>query len=90
MYRLATVAAGGGGVLLPLTFELTKETAELIVAAVAALGAVTRKGTHHVYVLRDTKADNIVKYVGCTNDPDRREYEHQHDPNHPEREHYKM
>ena len=79
--------AGGAGVV-PLTFELTKETAEWIVAAVAVLQAVTMKGTHHVYVLKD--ANNIVKYVGRTNDPKRREYEHQHDPYHPKRADYKM
>ena len=45
---------------------------------------------HSVYVLKDPNDHYLVKYVGRTNDPGRREQEHKHDPVHPWREDYVM
>lgn len=41
-----------------------------------------------VYVLRDKNEE--IRYVGRTNDTDRREYEHKNNPKHPERANYDM
>jgi predicted GIY-YIG superfamily endonuclease len=43
-----------------------------------------------VYVLKDPTDNNLVKYVGRTNDPGRREKEHKNDPLHPQRADYNM
>ena len=43
-----------------------------------------------VYVLVSNKGKGEIIYVGRTNDPDRREYEHRHDKKHKERENAKM
>ena len=40
--------------------------------------------------MQDPNNDNIVKYVGRTNNPGRRALEHRNDPKHPERENYNM
>jgi hypothetical protein len=81
---------GSGAIVLPIVLELADDTAALIISAIAALKADTQKRTHHVYVLTDPDADNIVKYVGRTIDPARRMVEHQNDPKHPERAGYQM
>ena len=81
---------GSGGVAVPITPELAKEIANIIVATVATLEATTQKRTQHVYILTDPDADDMVKYVGRTNDPARRMTEHKHDPKHPERQNYEM
>jgi hypothetical protein len=41
-------------------------------------------------VLYDPRDNNLVKYVGRTNDPHRRFQEHRHDPKHPERQGYSI
>ena len=43
-----------------------------------------------VYVLRDPNDNNLVKYIGRTNDPGRRQQEHRNDLGHPWRRNYEM
>lgn len=83
-------STGTGTIILPVSSELAKETAAIITAATAALVAKVIRGTQHVYILTDPNDDNLVKYVGRTNDPARRMAEHKCDQNHPERANYEM
>ena len=92
---IAGVALVGGtittgiaiGSVLAETFE---ETAAKITAWIEAQVSQEEPEDNSVYVLKDPNDGNLVKYVGRTNDPNRRLYEHQHDPLHPWRNNYTM
>jgi hypothetical protein len=83
-------SVGTGIVVVPIPYEMAKDTAALVISAISTLEAITQRRTQHVYVLTDPNNGNLVKYVGRTNDPARRLREHQNDPRHPERAGYKM
>ena len=75
------------GSMLADAFE---ETAEKIKAWAEAQVTQEEPRDNSVYVLKDPNDSNLVKYVGRTNDPGRRLYEHQHDPLHYWRHDYTM
>ena len=86
-------AGGAGGASLIITiaaFDAIEELAGKIKAWVAAAEGTSERRNHHVYVLQDPNSDYLVKYVGRTNDPARREREHRNDFRHPERADYRM
>ena len=68
--------------------RLVEETAEVVKDTVEKIDNIVNAENQSVYVLTDS--DNKVRYVGRTNDPARREYEHKHDPRHKERKDYTM
>ena len=76
--------------LLILAIVSLDETRELVKTFAKTKTSNTKKRTHHVYILQDPQQENIIKYVGRTNDPDRRMREHKRDPLHPERKNYNM
>ena len=80
----ASVAIGS---VLAEEFE---ETAEKIIAWVDAQVTKEDPRENSVYVLKDPSDGNLVKYVGRTNDPIRRLYEHKHDSAHHWRQKYIM
>ena len=85
--------AGGGGaivILFPVFADIVEDTSEKVKAWVQASADTKERRDQHVYVLIDPQNDYTVKYVGRTNQPSRRFYEHQNDPRHPERKEYQM
>ena len=66
-----------------------EEAAEKIVAWVIAQTGEEEYDDNSVYVLIDP-TNKLVKYVGRTNDPVRRAYEHKHDSLHSWRQNYSM
>ena len=64
------------------------ETSSIVKDAVETIENIALLNNQSVYVLCDT--NNIVRYVGRTNDPIRRNYEHKHDSKHLERKNYTM
>ena len=76
--------------LLVLAIVSLDETRELVKTFAKTKTSDKEKRTHHVYILQDPQQKNITKYVGRTNDPDRRMREHKRDPLHPERKNYNM
>lgn len=89
------VALVGGAIATGITIgsafsEAIEETAEKITEWVEAQVTREEQRDNSVYVLKDPNEGNLVKYVGRTNDPARRLYEHQHDPIHPWRQNYTM
>ena len=86
--------AGGAGVLITLeiisaTADVIEETAEKVIAWVIAQTGEEEYDDNSVYVLIDP-TNKLVKYVGRTNDPVRRAYEHKHDSLHSWRRNYSM
>ena len=89
---------GGGGFSLPIPLPLPlpwleerlSEIADSVKAWVAAQKGLKEYRDNCVYVLKDPTDNNLVKYVGRTNDPGRREQEHKNDPSHPQRRDYNM
>jgi len=64
------------------------ETTTTVIDTVETVDNIVNTKDQSVYVLTDPK--NKVRYVGRTNDPARREYQHKHDSRHPERQDYNM
>ena len=92
----AGYAGGGAGTVILIDEALflllsnaINAAGEQIVAWVETQTGKKEYNNNSVYVLIDPN-DNLVKYVGRTNDPKRREIEHQNDPKHPWRENYMM
>ena len=83
----AIVAGAEAGSALAEVFE---ETAEKIIAWVEVQATKREPRDNSVYILRDPDDGNLVKYVGRTNNPIRRQYEHQHDSVHSWRQGYTM
>ena len=85
--------SGGGVIILPDIWTIVEDFAEdvsaAVVAVVAAMSKLTEYESYSVYYLTDP-SDQLIKYVGITNDPARRLREHQHDPLHPKRQNYTM
>jgi len=75
--------------LFLLLADAIKTAGEQIVAWAETRTGEKEYNNNSVYVLIDPN-DNLVKYVGRTNDPKRREIEHRNDPKHPWRENYTM
>ena len=78
---------------LPIPFPsigYPKDSESDIKAWVEAQKGLTEYRDNSVYVLKDPNDSNLVKYVGRTNDPVRREQEHHNDLGHPWRRDYQM
>ena len=95
MLGVAGVALVGSAILVgakagSALAEVLEETAEQITAWVKTQITQKEPQDNSVYVLKDPNDGNLVKYVGRTNDPARRLYEHQHDFTHPWRQDYTM
>ncbi len=95
---MCTCGCGGGGIigmyvtvgLITSIADAVNELAEKVRAWVEAQTTRERNQGNCVYVLKDPNDNYLVKYVGRTNDPARREYEHRHDPAHYWRKDYQM
>ena len=85
---------GGGGIILPLPspalFDYLEEIADDVKTWVASQKGIKEYRDNSVYVLTDPMDNDLVKYVGRTNDPKRREWEHKNDLGHPWRKNYNM
>ena len=79
-----------GTIVSSAVADACEETAEKIIAWVEAQVTQDEYRDNSVYVLKDPNDGNLVKYVGRTNDPARRLYEHQHDSVHSWRQDYTM
>ena len=76
---------------IPLPFaEYLDEIAGDIKAWVESQKGIKEYRDNSVYVLKDPSDNNLVKYIGRTNDPIRRQYEHKNDLSHPWRRNYEM
>ena len=95
LHALTDDLGGGGGVILVGTWTISAvvadidDTAKRIIAWIEAQVGKTEFDNHSVYVLIDPE-DDLVKYVGRTNNPARRAYEHRNDFLHPWRQYYQM
>ena len=90
-YDRDLVGYGGAGAgILFAPFGLLEEAATDVRTWVEAQKG--KKGNHDnsVYVLKDPSDHDLVKYVGRTNNPKRREWEHHNDPAHSWRKDYQM
>jgi len=94
---VAVAAAVGLAVLCVSAIKTTIETVEKchsvatsIVKAVESVEEISKEDTYgnSIYVLHDD--NNVVHYVGITNNVARRAREHLTDPHHPQRANYKM
>ena len=85
---------GGGGAgipfLLPGFFASIEDTADDVKLWVEAQTGIKEYRDNSVYVLKDPNDHYLVKYIGRTNDPARRQWEHNHDSMHPWRADYRM
>ena len=79
-FPLLALAVAGVHILSELSDTINEKTEEAIQKVKAYVDAADVKEykRNSVYVLRDS--DNIVRYVGRTNDPNRRRREHGRDP----------
>ena len=92
---IAGVALVGGSIAVGTAIgsalaDAFEETAEKIIAWVEAQTTQEEYRDNSVYVLKDPNDGYLVKYVGRTNDPVWRLYEHQHDSAHSWRQDYTM
>ena len=83
-------AGGGAGILIGVALNEILDTSNKVKLWVEASVGTNNRKDQHVYVLQDPRVENVVKYVGRTNNPARRQLEHKNDPKHPERKNYKM
>ena len=87
-------AGYGGGIIvtypLPSFISEIEEYANEIKAWVESQKGIRKYRDNSIYVLKDPNDHYLVKYVGRTNDPERREQEHKNDPLHPQRKKYRM
>ena len=87
------IGLGGGIVILPnphvidTLVDAIEDTKQKIIAF-AESSTDSSPRDQSVYTLSDS--NGMVRYVGRTNDPVRRLYQHQHDPLHPWRREYTM
>ena len=95
--RIALIGGGFGGAVgfvdirfIDALIDTIDNTAEKVVAWVDAQVRKTEYREYSVYVLTDPNDDNLVKYVGRTNDPIRRMNEHKNDLRHLQRKEYVM
>ena len=79
----------GAVVLVATVATNVEDTATKVQEKVLAIPNIRTPRDQSVYMLVDS-SDGNVKYIGRTNDPARRMYEHQNDILHPEREGYGM
>ena len=78
------------GILSVAAIDASVKLGEEIKTWVATTTDIKEYRGQSVYVLRDPNNNNLVQYVGRTNDPMRRYTEHKNDANHPERQSYSM
>ena len=86
----AIIAVAKVVIIVAAIVKTVEETAEIVKNVTEATKNVTETQDQSVYVLVDPNDGNRVKYVGRTNDPTRRMYQHQNDKNHKERKNYEM
>jgi len=90
-YSRDLVGYGGAEVGIPfLPFGLLEEIANDVKTWVESQEGKKENRNNSVYVLKDPSDHNLVKYVGRTNAPGRREGEHHNDPAHSWRKGYQM